>query len=116
MSDTMKRYSTQYINTMHDVCDWTPADDAAREIERQRQLVTDSFHNVLKARQTEIERLEARVTRYKMALKEISEGRGAYDRNPFKHAVNCLEESKHIATLALEKERDELARRTPNEV
>lgn len=35
------------------------------------------------------------------ALKEISEGKGAYSRDPLKHAENVIEESKALAVGAL---------------
>lgn len=36
------------------------------------------------------------------ALEEISEGAGAYSRDPLTHAGNCIDEMKAIARAALD--------------
>lgn len=42
------------------------------------------------------------VTRMRAALQEITKGAGAFNRDPLKHADNCIESMKSIATGALE--------------
>jgi hypothetical protein len=37
------------------------------------------------------------------ALKEIAEGRGAFDRSPLVHYSNCIEEMQRIANAAIAK-------------
>jgi hypothetical protein len=43
-----------------------------------------------------------RIARLETALREISEGRGTFSRDPLEHASNCIEEMKAIAIKALE--------------
>jgi hypothetical protein len=35
------------------------------------------------------------------ALEEIAKGEGAYNRDPLQHAMNCIDNMKSIAALAL---------------
>lgn len=50
----------------------------------------------------EIDRLRKENEQLRAALKEITEGKGAYSVDPFTHATNCLEDMKAIAISALE--------------
>jgi len=43
----------------------------------------------------------AQNARFKKALEEISEGKGAYKMDPYEHARSCIEDMKLLATQAL---------------
>jgi len=51
-----------------------------------------------------ITRLRAENKRLTDILKEIKEGKGAYDSDPLKHCANTVEEMKRLAGQGLEKE------------
>lgn len=49
--------------------------------------------------------LRTQLARAREALKEISEGKGAFSRDPFQHAQNCIEDMKQLALDALADEK-----------
>jgi len=55
----------------------------------------------LQAGWEEIERLRERVAYLEAALKEITRGKGAFDRDPLEHAYNAIADMKIIAKRAL---------------
>ena len=48
----------------------------------------------------------AKLRLYESALKEISKGRGPYNRDPLEHAHNCIEAMTEVAKQALKLEYD----------
>ncbi len=48
------------------------------------------------------ERLRVRITHLEIALREISLGKGAFDRDSHEHATNTIENMKQLAIQALE--------------
>ena len=48
------------------------------------------------------DRMMSKIGIYENALKEIMKARGAFNRDPIKHAENCINDMKQIAQDALD--------------
>lgn len=102
----------------HDIIDvWeshvVPGDHDAKELARrlvasfnackgigtellERFTVEDTLNEAYRNR-VEVEQLKAQNAQLLEALREISEGEGAYSRDPITHLGNCLDNMKRIA-------------------